>query len=134
MAAFSGTFPGNHPAQLLSDHFRTLDAMMDATMGDHRYEVTMTKKRAHVWIRGRVQGVFFRAYTRDAASKEKVKGWVRNLPDGRVEAVFEGDEENVDRILAWCHNGSPLSRVDHLEVQEEPYRGEFDDFGINYLR
>ncbi len=94
----------------------------------------MEKKRVHVWIRGRVQGVFFRAYARDAAVKESISGWIRNLPDGRVEAVFEGDPENVDRMLAWCRGGSPLSRVDHLEVLEEIYVGEFDDFGINYLR
>jgi acylphosphatase len=94
----------------------------------------MEKKRAHVWIKGRVQGVFFRAYTRDAAVKERLTGWVRNLPDGRVEAIFEGDSENVDRVLAWCRGGSPLSRIDHVEVQEEPYQGEFTEFGINYLR
>jgi acylphosphatase len=97
-------------------------------------EGRMTKKRAHVWIKGRVQGVFFRAYTRDAAIKENLTGWVRNLPDGRVEAVFEGDVLGVDRVLAWCTNGSPLSRVDHVEVQEEAYEGEFLDFGINYWR
>ena len=94
----------------------------------------MGKKRAHVWIKGRVQGVFFRAYTRDAALKEMVTGWVRNLSDGRVEAVFEGDGEKVDEMVAWCRDGSPLSRVDHIEVQEEAYQGEFEDFGINYRR
>ena len=94
----------------------------------------MGKKRAHVWIKGRVQGVFFRAYTRDAALRERVTGWVRNVPDGRVEAVFEGDAEKVDAMLAWCREGSPLSHVDHLDIQEEVYQGEFDDFGVNYWR
>jgi len=94
----------------------------------------MEKKRVHVWIKGRVQGVFFRAYTRDAAVREEVTGWVRNIPDGRVEAVFEGDAERVDRMVVWCHKGSPLSRVDHVESQEEPYRSDFDRFEITHGR
>ena len=94
----------------------------------------MPNKRVHVWIRGRVQGVFFRAYTRDAAKQRNLKGWVRNLPDGRVEAVFEGEAEAVEDMLRWCHNGSPLSRVDDVEIVEEPYVGEFDDFHIRYGR
>ncbi len=57
----------------------------------------MKKHRVHVWIKGRVQGVFFRAYTRDAAQLIGVTGWVRNLPDGRVEAVFEGESDKVER-------------------------------------
>ncbi len=94
----------------------------------------MANKRVHVWIRGRVQGVFFRAYTRDAAKQRNVKGWVRNLPDGRVEAVFEGEAEAVEDMIRWCHNGSPLSRVDDVEIVEEPYVGEFDDFHVRYGR
>ena len=94
----------------------------------------MEKRCVHVWIKGRVQGVFFRAYTRDAAVKEGVAGWVRNLPDGRVEAVFEGDGEKVERMVAWCREGSPLSRVDHVEIREEIYEGKFDRFEISYGR
>ncbi|SMC22381.1 acylphosphatase [Desulfacinum hydrothermale DSM 13146] len=94
----------------------------------------MAKKRVHVWISGRVQGVFFRAYTKDAALQFGVNGWVRNLPDGRVEAVFEGDEEAVDGVVQWCHKGSPLSRVDHVEVVEEPYQNEFTHFDIRHWR
>ncbi len=90
----------------------------------------MKKSRAHVWIKGRVHGVFFRAYTRDAALQTGVTGWVRNLPDGRVEAVFEGDEEKVRQMVDWCHIGSPISRVDSLEVQEEVYSGDFETFRI----
>lgn len=88
------------------------------------------KKRVHVWIDGRVQGVFFRAYMRDMANKEGVFGWVRNLPDGRVEAVFEGEADAVDRMIAWCHRGSPLSRVDDVIVQEEIFQDEFSSFII----
>lgn len=90
----------------------------------------MEKKRVHVWISGRVQGVFFRAYTQDAARTHGVNGWVRNLPDGRVEAVFEGDAQAVDAMVQWCRRGSPLSRVDGLDVHVEPYQGEFTDFSV----
>ena len=92
----------------------------------------MAKKRVHVFISGKVQGVWFRAYTKEEADRLGVKGWVRNLPDGRVEAVFEGDEEAVEEMVRWCHQGSPMSRVERVEVQEEPYRGEFEDFSIRY--
>ncbi|MGC8494841.1 MAG: acylphosphatase [Syntrophobacteraceae bacterium] len=92
----------------------------------------MEKRRVHVWISGRVQGVFFRAYARDAGRVSGVFGWVRNLPDGRVEAVFEGDADKVENMLAWCHSGSPLSRVDGVEVREEACTGEFTSFTIAY--
>jgi acylphosphatase len=97
-------------------------------------EVNMEKKRVHVLISGRVQGVFFRAYTRDTAVREGVQGWVRNVPDGRVEAVFEGDRDRVDRMVAWCRVGSPLGHVDGVEEWEEPYSGEFREFEIRYGR
>lgn len=89
-------------------------------------------KRVRVLISGKVQGVFFRAYTEEEANRLGVKGWVRNLPDGRVEAVFEGEDEAVDKMIAWCHKGSPHSRVTHVEVIEEPYTGEFKDFRVRY--
>ena len=88
------------------------------------------KKRVHVWIEGRVQGVFFRAYMRDAAKKEGVRGWVRNTPDGRIEAIMEGEADAVDRMIQWCHRGSPLSRVDDVIVEEELFKDEFSDFVI----
>lgn len=92
----------------------------------------MKKRRAHVWIAGRVQGVFFRAYMQDAAKRTRVAGWVRNLPDGRVEAVFEGDSDKVDEMISWCHKGSPFSRVDRVEVVQEDYSGEFDGLAITH--
>ena len=88
----------------------------------------MKKRRAHVWISGRVQGVFFRAYTRDMARLNRLSGWVRNLRDGRVEALFEGDAEDVEKMIGWCHEGSPLARVDRVEVLEEVFSGEFETF------
>jgi acylphosphatase len=90
----------------------------------------MKKRRAHVWISGRVQGVFFRAYTIEAAQLIGVTGWVRNLPDGRVEAVFEGEADKVQKMIEWCREGSPMSRVDRVELLEEVYTGDFDRLAV----
>lgn len=92
----------------------------------------MEKRRVHVWITGRVQGVFFRAYARDAGRAAGVAGWVRNLPDRRVEAVFEGDEDKLEKMIEWCYSGSPLSRVESVDIRYETYTGEFDTFKIAY--
>ena len=81
---------------------------------------------AHVWVSGRVQGVFFRSYTEDEARGAGVAGWVRNLPDGRVEAVFEGGREAVESLVRWCHRGSPHAVVSSVEVKWEDPRGERD--------
>ena len=89
-------------------------------------------KRAHVFIKGRVHGVFFRAHTREAALGFGVKGWVRNLPNGRVEAVFEGRQPEVDAMIDWCRRGPSAAVVEHVEVIEEPCMGEFPDFTIRY--
>lgn len=64
-----------------------------------------------------VQGVFFRYETRERARERGLAGWVRNRPDGRVEAVFEGPAEAVEKMVAWCHEGPPLARVDEVEVR-----------------
>jgi Acylphosphatases len=90
----------------------------------------MVRVRAHVWISGRVQGVFFRAHTKEVAEKLGLTGWVRNLPDGRVEAVFEGEEEAVKEAIEWCKRGPPLARVEKVEVRYEDPTGEFRDFRI----
>ncbi|MEM2254035.1 MAG: acylphosphatase [Candidatus Bathyarchaeia archaeon] len=88
--------------------------------------------RAHVFVSGRVQGVFFRHETRREARMRGVKGWVRNLPDGRVEAVFEGEEEAVKQLIEFCKRGPPGARVTGVEVKWENYTGEFKDFEIRY--
>ena len=80
--------------------------------------------RAHVWISGRVQGVYFRAYTEDEAAFRKVAGWVRNTSDGRVEAAFEGRPAAVEALIAWCHRGSPAAEVSAVEVIWEAPQGE----------
>lgn len=91
------------------------------------------KARAHVYISGWVQGVFFRAYTRDKATELGLKGWVRNLGDGRVEAVFEGEKEAINEMLEWCHKGSPSARVEDVKVEWEEFKGEFGSFEVRYI-
>jgi acylphosphatase len=79
--------------------------------------------RAHVWISGQVQGVFFRHETRQRARAEGLSGWVRNVPDGRVEAVFEGPDESVEELVRWCHRGPDGADVGEVEVRREDPEG-----------
>jgi acylphosphatase len=79
--------------------------------------------RRRVWVSGRVQGVAFRAYTRREACAAGVDGWVRNLADGRVEAVFEGAPGAVAALVAWCRAGPSHARVEGVEVREEAPEG-----------
>ena len=88
------------------------------------------KARAHVYVSGRVQGVFFRAETADLADRFGLGGWVRNLPDGRVEALFEGEKEDVEKAVEFCRRGPPGAYVRHLDVNWEDWKGEFRDFRI----
>lgn len=90
------------------------------------------KARAHVIVKGRVQGVFFRVETKRAADRIGVAGWVRNRPDGTVEAVFEGDTEAVEAAVNWCRQGSPGSRVTEVVVTREPFEGTVKGFEITY--
>jgi acylphosphatase len=90
------------------------------------------KARLHVLIEGRVQGVFFRASTRDEAQARGLTGWVRNRPDGRVEAVFEGDKQVVENMLAWCHKGPSYAYVDRVETDWQAYVGDQTDFRVVY--
>jgi acylphosphatase len=83
-------------------------------------------KRVHVFISGDVQGVSFRWYCRNEATARGVGGFARNLPDGRVEAVFEGDPEKVDAMVEWCRHGPPPAQVRGIDVSEEPTTGERD--------
>lgn len=90
--------------------------------------------RAHVIVHGLVQGVWFRASTKDEADRLGVTGWVRNLPDGSVEAVFEGDKKKVEEIVGWCHRGPSGANVSKVEIVWEPYTREFGHFDIRYGR
>ncbi len=88
--------------------------------------------RARLRISGRVQGVFFRQTTAQEATRLRLTGWVRNLPDGDVEAVIEGGAEVVDRMITWCHHGPPSARVDDVAVSWETATGEYTRFSITY--
>ena len=90
-------------------------------------------KRVHVYISGRVQGVFFRAAARLAAVDLNLAGWVRNMDDGRVEAVLEGENADVDKMIAWCRVGPSAARVDKVTVNDEHYTGGFSGFSIKHL-
>jgi acylphosphatase len=90
--------------------------------------------RRRLIVSGRVQGVAFRYYARDAAREAGARGWVRNLPDGRVEAVLEGDPRTVNSLVQWFHQGPPAGRVDRVTVFEEVPTGEYSDFDITFTR
>ena len=82
------------------------------------------RTRVHVYVSGTVQGVYYRANTRDQARERGVDGWVRNLADGRVEAVFEGAPDAVEAMVEWCHTGSPRAEVDDVDVEYADPQGE----------
>ncbi len=92
----------------------------------------MSDGRAHVYVSGTVQGVYFRANTQEEARHRGITGWVKNRNDGRVEAVFEGQQSTIKEMIDWCHEGSPRATVENVTVEWEEPTGEFDDFTINY--
>ena len=93
-------------------------------------EPTLTQ--AHVYISGRVQGVGFRWQTQRKAQELDLRGWVRNLWDGRVEAVFEGETQLVQEAVAWCRHGEPPARVRNIEVKYQPATNRFKSFRITW--
>ena len=92
----------------------------------------MVQKRIHIFVTGRVQGVFFRQSTKVMAIKNNVKGWVRNLDDGRVEIIGEGKIQDIDNLAHWCKTGPANSRVDEFELSEENVTSEFENFEVRY--
>jgi acylphosphatase len=90
----------------------------------------MTKTRAHIIVTGKVQGVFFRQNTKRQAQSHGVYGWVSNLPDGRVEAVFEGEEAAVKEVVDYCRHGPSFAKVENINVTFEDFKGEFESFSI----
>jgi len=85
-----------------------------------------------IFVSGKVQGVFFRESTRQFATELKLSGGVRNLRDGRVEAVLEGDTENVTRLVEWAHGGPANAIVEDIEIRNEKFNGEFSKFDVAY--
>ena len=92
----------------------------------------MVQKQIHIFVTGRVQGVFFRQSTKVMAIKNNVKGWVRNLDDGRVEIVAQGETQDIDNLAHWCKTGPANSRVDEFELSEENVSDEFETFEVRY--
>jgi acylphosphatase len=92
----------------------------------------MANKTIHAIIEGRVQGVYFRDYTRREAERLGLGGWVRNLRDGSVEALIAGESDKVDQMLAWLHRGSPLAIVTGVTTMERSHEDTFPDFTIRY--
>lgn len=90
----------------------------------------MEEVRAHIYVSGEVQGVFYRASTREQASSAGLTGWVRNLADGRVEIVAEGPREDVQSLIDWCHEGPPRARVTDVSTRWLDATGEFSSFTV----
>jgi len=86
----------------------------------------------HYWVKGRVQGVFYRTSAQDQACQLGLSGWVRNLDDGRVEAVACGTEQQLTEFETWLEQGSPMSRVDTVEVKDEPVHPAVSGFQVSY--
>ncbi|MFB5597801.1 acylphosphatase [Candidatus Nitrosopumilus sediminis] len=92
----------------------------------------MSNYRVRLFVTGKVQGVFFRQSLKVMAKKNNVFGWVKNLKDGRVEAILEGNEENVSRLVEWAHGGPANARVEDVDIRNEKFTGEFSKFDVLY--
>ncbi len=92
----------------------------------------MEKHQVHVKVSGKVQGVNYRWATRKEASRLGLKGWVKNLTDGSVELIAQGERESLEQLITWCRGGPPLAMVCNLDFRWEEVSGEFDQFGIRY--
>jgi len=92
----------------------------------------MKKVRIHAFVSGLVQGVNFRFYTKMLADKLGLKGWIKNLPDGRVEVVAEGSENEINELIKFLKKGPKGAKVLNIEIEKEEYKGEFKYFDIIY--
>ena len=93
----------------------------------------MTEKtRSHVVVSGKVQGVCFRMETKRVAESYSVSGWVRNNRNGTVEAVFEGEKDDIASVIEWCKKGPSHSKVSRVDITEENYTGKFRGFDITF--
>ena len=86
--------------------------------------------RLHVFISGKVQGVYYRQNTTTRAQELNISGWIRNLKNGKVEAVFEGEKSNVNKLLEWCYSGPKNAIVSNIEIVNEPFKKEYPNFQI----
>lgn len=90
------------------------------------------KTRVHIFVSGKVQGVFFRFETQVKAQELGLTGWVKNLADGRVEIVAEGEKERVEKLVNWAKRGPEMASVDGFQMEWQEYKGKFEDFEIKY--
>ena len=88
--------------------------------------------RIHAFVSGMVQGVSFRSTTIKIAKSLGIKGWIKNLPDGRVEIIAEGEKDKIDALIEFLKKGPPAAKVDNVDVKIENHKGEFKDFSINH--
>ena len=102
------------------------------TLAEDMLGVSMKIARARVRIEGLVQGVFYRYSTQQKAQELGVAGWVRNLQDGSVECLLEGERNTIEVLIQWCHHGPPGARVDKVTTQWEGYTGDLRGFSIKY--
>lgn len=116
----------------LRDWLAILSSSTTSSFTGNGHGNTNKKIRAHVFILGKVQGVYFRQNTRIVAIRHGVTGWVRNIKDGRVEVLLEGYESDVGQVIEWCHAGPPKAIVNNVEIKYERYTEEFKEFRINY--
>jgi acylphosphatase len=100
-------------------------------IGSNQQKNNMTD-RAHIFVRGLVQGVYFRHHTEVEAQKLGLTGWVRNLSDGRVEVLCEGSREGINQLIEWCRIGPAAAHVRGVEILWEGYTGEFESFAVRY--
>jgi len=87
-------------------------------------------KQVHIFVSGRVQGVFYRANTRKKAKELGIRGWVRNLYDGRVEITAEAKEKDLKKFIEWCKKGPELAFVENIKVEWKDYKGNYKDFSV----
>lgn len=90
------------------------------------------KMRVHVIISGKVQGVWYRASTKQMADQIGITGWVRNTSEGNVEAIFEGEKKLINEMIEWCNQGPPLAKVDNVTIKKMENEKNFDSFMIKY--
>ncbi len=92
----------------------------------------MVKQSVHILVSGKVQGVFFRQATKVVAIKNNVTGWVKNLENGQVEILLEGDDKNVNSVIDWCYNGPANSRVDQIKIEQQEIFDQYPTFEVLY--
>ena len=92
----------------------------------------MKKIRVHIFVSGRVQNVCFRGDTQQIARELEITGWVKNLPDGKVEIIAEGEKEKLKQMVDWVKQGPPAAQVNNIDIEWQEYKGEFKDFHIVY--